>query len=422
MDNIVRLKQYNELHNRLMFLPERITKIHTSDRVLEVGPGGNPHPRSDVLLERRFDNIEEALIQRGYGPEINTDKPIHYYDGGRFPFADKEFDYVICSHVIEHVPATEMRNFLNELSRVALRGYIEFPSGLYELVNQQDVHRWYMTYDGNSIVALAKDRFSYPPVAFVLRAIFYANGDMFSPVFSAYRDIFFYGFEWEGNISIKEVETWQDLYPDSEMNSLSQKLAMNGRCIQPSANKKTADVLIKKFMRRSISLVRRLWVGFTGKVYSSRPKIDRTAILNNRSLIELEEGVEIKAGVIINTHHNAVTIGSHSQINPYTVIYGGSGVKIGRNVMIAPHCMIAAGNHDYRQLEVPMRFAGTLTKGPIVIEDDVWIGANCTIADGVRIGAGAVVGANTLVNRDVAPYDIVVGVPAQPIANRRSIN
>ncbi len=80
--------------------------------------------------------------------------------------------------------------------------------------------------------------------------------------------------------------------------------------------------------------------------------------------------------------------------------------------------MIAAGNHDHNQVNMPMRFAGTLTKGPIIIEDDVWIGANVTIADGVVIKRGAVVAGNSFVNKNVQAYDIVGGVPIKVLGNR----
>ena len=56
--------------------------------------------------------------------------------------------------------------------------------------------------------------------------------------------------------------------------------------------------------------------------------------------------------------------------------------------------------------------------GEIVIEDDVWIAANCTITPGTRIGHGAVVGAGAVVTRDVEPYAIVGGVPARVIKQR----
>lgn len=147
--------------------------------------------------------------------------------------------------------------------------------------------------------------------------------------------------------------------------------------------------------------------------------IDSTAIIERKKLVKIGNKSEIKEYVIIKTYENNVLIGSHTQINPFTVIYGGSGVYIGNNVMIAPHCMIAAGDHDLKQLDVAMRFAGNSSKGPIVIEDNVWIGANCTITDGVRIGQDSVVAANSVVTKDVAPFDIVGGVPAKVIGNRK---
>jgi len=79
-----------------LFFPERIKNIKGSYKVLEVGPGSSPFPRSDVLLEKRFDD-KEALKQRGLQPKIEYNKPIYYYDGSKFPFQDNEFDYVICS-------------------------------------------------------------------------------------------------------------------------------------------------------------------------------------------------------------------------------------------------------------------------------------------------------------------------------------
>ena len=148
--------------------------------------------------------------------------------------------------------------------------------------------------------------------------------------------------------------------------------------------------------------------------------VDKTAILEKKSLVIIKDFAEIKEYVIIKTFANPVVIGKYTQLNPFTVIYGGSGVYIGDNVMIAPHCTIAAGDHDFKQLEKPMRFSGSITKGPIIIEDNVWIGANVTITDGVRIGKDTVVAANSVVTKDVSPFDIVGGVPAKIIGNRKN--
>lgn len=152
---------------------------------------------------------------------------------------------------------------------------------------------------------------------------------------------------------------------------------------------------------------------------ADRPRVARSAVLRGRRMIDLAPGCEVMHGVIIHAHRARVRIGKRSQINPYTVVYGGSGVTVGDDVMIAPHCILAAGNHDHQQLDQPMRTAPSISRGPIVIEDDVWVGAHCTITDGVTIGQGAVVGANSVVTRDVPAYAIVAGVPARVIGDRR---
>lgn len=138
-------------------------------------------------------------------------------------------------------------------------------------------------------------------------------------------------------------------------------------------------------------------------------------------MVRLAEGAHVAEYVIVRAADNPLDVGRFSQIGPFCVILVGSPVSIGNHVMIAPHCCIASGNHDYKQVEKPMRFAGNLTTGPIVIEDNVWVGANVTITDGVRIGRDAVVGANSVVTRNVEPFDIVAGVPARVIGNRRAL-
>ena len=148
-------------------------------------------------------------------------------------------------------------------------------------------------------------------------------------------------------------------------------------------------------------------------------KVHPSAIIYKKENLILEESSLICEHVIIRAPEAKLFIGKNSQIGPFTVIFTFKyDLRIGNNVMIAPHCVIASGNHEYRNINVPMINAGNFTKGPIIIDDDVWIGANCTITDNVHIGKGAVIGANSLVNTDVKPYEIVGGVPAKSISTR----
>src|SRR5689334_9618353 len=110
--------------------------------------------------------------------------------------------------------------------------------------------------------------------------------------------------------------------------------------------------------KRILKPVKSVYYGIFRKKYF----IHKTAQLYKRDLIEIGRNVELWDFVIVRTRTNRVVIGENTQIGPFTVIYGGSGVTIGKNVMIAPHCMIAAGNHNYVQTEKPMMLAGTLSK------------------------------------------------------------
>lgn len=123
-----------------MFFHERIKSIKKTDKVLEVGPGNTPFYRSDVLLEKIFEDENEALLQAGGTQKIDLKKEIVYYKEDLFPFRNKEFDYVICSHVLEHIPIKDIPLFILELNRVANRGYIEVPLYNFELIANLKYH------------------------------------------------------------------------------------------------------------------------------------------------------------------------------------------------------------------------------------------------------------------------------------------
>lgn len=169
-----------------------------------------------------------------------------------------------------------------------------------------------------------------------------------------------------------------------------------------------------------MSFVRRIFIDAVNSVFNNTKlvTVSKTAIIEPKSNLVIHPTAEIKDFCIVRSYNNLVTIDEYSQLNPFCVIYGGAGVKIGKNVMIGPHTVIAAGSHEYRNLDIPMRHAGSFDLGPIVISDDVWIGANCTLTDGVHIGKGAIVGANSVVTKNVDDYSIVAGCPAKVISSR----
>lgn len=206
-----------------MFFPERITKIKESDKVLEIGPGSLPHPRSDIFLELEGMSKEETLKQRGFAEKINLNKPVVYYDGRKFPFVDNEFDYIICSHVIEHAPIESLDLFISEMQRVAKKGYIEFPMVFYEFINFQPVHVSFVNYRNDTILLMDKNRFKSNYIHQIYRQMFYASKDdkyMYNS-FSRYKEFYFGGFEWKDKINYKIVDEFEELVNEDDYEYFS---------------------------------------------------------------------------------------------------------------------------------------------------------------------------------------------------------
>ena len=93
-------------------------------------------------------------------------------------------------------------------------------------------------------------------------------------------------------------------------------------------------------------------------------------------------------------------------------------VNIENDVMIAPNVVIAGGAHGIKRNGIPMFYQAGKSKGPVSVGSDVWIGANSIVLNGIRIGNGAVIGAGSVVTRDVDDYAIVVGNPAKVLRYR----
>lgn len=93
-------------------------------------------------------------------------------------------------------------------------------------------------------------------------------------------------------------------------------------------------------------------------------------------------------------------------------------VKIGDNVMMGTHCLVLSQNHRFDDLSVPMCQQGFQEHIPVVIEDDVWIGSKVIILPGVKVGHGSIIGAGAVVTKDVDPYCIVAGNPAEVVGRR----
>lgn len=122
-----------------------------------------------------------------------------------------------------------------------------------------------------------------------------------------------------------------------------------------------------------------------------------------------------------------IKVGSHTSLQDRCIILGE--VTIGRYCLFAPNVYISSGRHNFdvnptwliRDQDVHVAGDARLSalySRPVVIEDDCWLGINSVIRQGVTIGKGAIVGANSVVVRDVEPYTVVAGSPAEVIRKR----
>lgn len=170
-------------------------RINPTDLVLEIGSGDRPNPRSDVLCDRYIDDNTER------GGNLQVDRPLVCGDGHYLPFKDKAFDYVIASHIIEHMD--DPVRFCQELMRVSKRGYIESPTELAEKLFFWSFHKWYVNHIGDSIVMQHKDT---PNNIFGdLFDYFYAYNPWYERFQKSVPDVFWMTYEWDGEIKIRVV-------------------------------------------------------------------------------------------------------------------------------------------------------------------------------------------------------------------------
>jgi acetyltransferase-like isoleucine patch superfamily enzyme len=134
--------------------------------------------------------------------------------------------------------------------------------------------------------------------------------------------------------------------------------------------------------------------------------------------ITLDDDVWLSRGCYVVAYHNAaVQIAAQAYIGHRCLLYGHGGIQVGRDVLMANDVQLICGNHTYARRDVPIRAQPTMEE-PIVIEDDVWLGASAIVLGGVTVGRGSVVGAGSVVTRDLPPYSIARGVPAQVVGVR----
>jgi acetyltransferase-like isoleucine patch superfamily enzyme len=110
-----------------------------------------------------------------------------------------------------------------------------------------------------------------------------------------------------------------------------------------------------------------------------------------------------------------LAIGGGTILNLGCMVAVAQSVEIGAHCMFANHCFVTDADHAFDDPELPVTWQGFKVRGPVRIGDNCWFGTNCVVTSGVTIGARTVVGANSVVTRDLPPGVIAAGAPAKVI-------
>jgi acetyltransferase-like isoleucine patch superfamily enzyme len=134
--------------------------------------------------------------------------------------------------------------------------------------------------------------------------------------------------------------------------------------------------------------------------------------------IFVDDNVVVKEGARICACNEKATIkiGKNTTVGYHNFYFASEQIEIGENCLIAPFVYIVDSNHKIAKEQLINEQANETS--PIKIGNDVWIASNVTILKGVTIGDGAVIAANSVVNKDISPYTIVGGTPARFISKR----
>lgn len=150
--------------------------------------------------------------------------------------------------------------------------------------------------------------------------------------------------------------------------------------------------------------------------------VDDYCVLNalgsERSGIILGNKVFVGRNTVLKTRDGRITIHDYADIGHNCYIGTTQNIEIGQHTLIAAYCCIGGSQHRMEDLDTPIALQGFSRNGGVVIEDDVWIGVNVVIHDGVRIAKGSAIGTGSVVTTSIPPYSIACGVPARVVKKR----
>lgn len=136
--------------------------------------------------------------------------------------------------------------------------------------------------------------------------------------------------------------------------------------------------------------------------------------------LELGENVYVGRNTILSCKEGSIWIDDYCNISANCSLVSETEIRLGKFCFLAGHCyLVAGGNHSFDDPDKPIMFQPSISKGGIVVGEDVWLGAGVIILDGVTIGRGSVVGAGAVVTRSLPEFSVALGSPARKVRDRR---
>lgn len=185
---------------------------------------------------------------------------------------------------------------------------------------------------------------------------------------------------------------------------------------------------LRAWTKRGVGMLR-------GSAAPARPAgIDQAAVLHPTASLSFQgrpEGdiavgphTHLRGELLLFGHGGRIRIGAHCYVGEQTRIWSSCAITIGDRVLISHLCTIIDNlTHPFSPTARHMQFRTIVTAGhppeldlgerPVTIEDDALIGCHCVVLRGVTIGRGAIIGAGSVVTRDVSPFTVVAGNPAR---------
>lgn len=200
-----------------------IKNIGKNDLVLDVGSGDKPFWRADIIVDKHLKDNQ----QRHSGSMLFDKRKIFIQaDVEKLPFKDKIFDFVFCSHLLEHVENPDIA--ISELIRVAKSGYIEVPNSILEMLRPFPPHLWYCLYVNNVLLFKQKEKQDVLMNSIEMFGESIFNNNIFQYLLNKDINRIFIRLYWKRDVSFRilRIKNKENVYQYKEKLSNNKSLSL----------------------------------------------------------------------------------------------------------------------------------------------------------------------------------------------------